>query len=249
MSKSLKEWLKDIKPMQELVEKDPEKFYGETFFRDPLRPQFIDCNYAYSPADGIIIDQSVVKHDEEIVEVKGMEYTTKKLLEDDSFDKKSLVISIFMSQYHVHVNRMPTDGNLFYKSVAPLQTLNKPMIFEERDILKGSINYANMGYPTKNGRTVNCIRNGSYEYYLVQIADSDVDVIAPFSRDQGTHYAQNARFSIVRYGSQVSLILPLTDCFDFEICEDVESVVEAGVDKLVYFKSKPDYNLHFKGKR
>jgi phosphatidylserine decarboxylase len=243
VSKSIKEWLKDIKPLQDLVESDPEKFYSETFFRDPLRPHYIDCEHIYSPADGIIIDQGIIAPDEEIVDVKGIQYTPQKLIEDDDFDKEALVISIFMSQFNVHINRLPTSGNVFYKTVAPLQTLNKPMLMEEHDILKGHIDYAHMGYPTKNGRTVNTIYNGRYTYYIVQIADSDVNVIAPFSRNQGEHFFQNERFSVVRYGSQVSLILPLTDSFEFETCEEVERVVEAGIDKLVHLKSKPAYNI------
>jgi phosphatidylserine decarboxylase len=148
-----------------------------------------------------------------------------------------------MSQYNVHVNRIPTDGIIFWKMIEPLQTLNRPMIFEERDILEGRIDYEHEDYPVNNGRCVNTIFNGSYRYFLVQIADSDVNVIAPFSREQGTHYAQNTRFSIVRYGSQVTLILPLTDSFNFELLEDTENVVEAGIDKLVYIESKKGYNI------
>ena len=241
MSKTIEQWLKeDVNPLKDA---DPDTMYSVLFFRDPNRPIFCDVDFAFSQADGIIIDQKVVKPDEKIAEVKGVQYTPQKLLDDDSFDKEALVISIFMSQWDVHVNRLPTNGVLYYKKVDPLQTLNIPMLFEERDIMKGRINYAHMGYPTKNGRMVNTIINGSYTYYLVQIADSDVNVICPFDTDQGNHYFQNERFSVVRYGSQVSLILPLADCFDFEPLEKVSRHVEAGLDKLVHIKSKPGYSI------
>jgi phosphatidylserine decarboxylase len=246
MAKHITEWLEEIKPLQEMQEEDPETYYSTWFFRDPMRPRYTDCDFVFSPADGTIIDQGIVKPDEEIAEVKGIQYTPRKLLEDETFDKKALVISIFMSSLDVHTNTAPTNGVFYYRRVDPLQTLNKPMLFEERDILKGHINYADMGYPTKNGRVVNTIINGNYTYYLVQIADSDVDVIAPFSTEQGKHYFQNERFGIVRYGSQVSLILPITDSFDFELIEKPEIHVQAGLDKLVHLKSKPGYSISAK---
>jgi len=241
MSKSIKEWLNE--DVSQLEECEPELMYSVLFFRNPNRPIYTDCDFMFSPADGIVIDQGVVGPDEEIADVKGIQYTPQKLLDDDVFDKKSLVISIFMSQWDVHTNTMPTNGVIYYKKVSPLQTLNVPMLFEEKDIMKGHINYKNMGYPTKNGRVINTIVNGAYTYYLIQIADSDVNVISPFSTDQGTHYFQNERFGTVRYGSQVTLILPLADCFEFEPLEKVERHVEAGIDKLVHIHSKPGYSI------
>ena len=243
MSSSLNEWLDEIKPFKKM---DPDFLASVFFFRDPSRPVYKDSDYVFSPADGTIIDQGFKKADEEIAEVKGITYTPKKLIEDSSFDKTSLVISIFMSQYDVHVNRMPTNGNVFFKQVAPLQTKNIPMIFEERDLLAGHINYKHMGYPTKNGRTVNTIYNGRYVYYLVQICDSDVNVVAPFTTRQGKHYGQNERFSVVRYGSQVSIILPLTDCFEFDLMETKERHVRAGLDRLIYVRGKSEGQKHKK---
>ena len=243
MSSTIDEWLRKIKPYRDMVDTDPKKYYGEVFFRDPIQPQYIDCDYFYSPASGIIINQGIIKPGEKIVDVKGIQYTPKKLLADDTFDKESLIISIFMTQFSTHTNFMPTDGVISWRFVEPLQTKNKPMIFEERDLLKGKVNIQDETYPVNNGRVVNCIRNGSYEYYLVQIADSDVNVIAPFSQRQGTHYFQNERFGVVRYGSQVCLIMPLTDSFAFQPLEKVKRVVEAGIDKLVFVKSKKDHNI------
>ena len=243
MSSTIKEWLRTIKPYRDMVKDDPQKYYGEVFFRDPIISHYIDCDYFFSPASGIIINQGIIKPGEKIVDVKGVQYTPKKLLADDEFDKESLIISIFMTQFSTHTNFMPTDGNLHWKFVEPVQTLNKPMLFEERNLLEGIVDFQGETYPVNNGRVVNCIRNGRYEYYLVQIADSDVNVIAPFSRNQGTHYFQNDRFGIVRYGSQVTLVLPLTDSFTFEPLEKVKRVVEAGQDKLVLIKSKKDYNI------
>ena len=237
MSVDIKEWLSEIKPFQRM---DPDVMSSVFFFRDPSRPVYKDCDFIFSPADGVIIDQGFKKPDQEIAEVKGVQYTVQKLLEDNDFKETCLVISIFMSQFDVHINRMPTNGNVFFKQRAPLQTKNLPMLFEERDLLAGHINYEHMEYPTKNGRTVNTIYNGRYVYYLVQICDSDVNVIAPFTMRQGKWYGQNERFSVVRYGSQVTLILPMTDSFTFDLMEKPERHVRAGLDRLVYLRSQGD---------
>jgi phosphatidylserine decarboxylase len=73
----------------------------------------------------------------------------------------------------------------------------------------------------------------NYKYYLIQIADEDVNVIAPFTNSQNDIFAQNERFSLIRWGSQVDLVLPLDDRFDFELCLEDAMHVQAGVDKLV----------------
>lgn len=59
MAKSLREWVdtdvtfQKSKPLQWISE--------EYFFRDPSRPVFSDCNYFFSPADGIILYQRQVE--------------------------------------------------------------------------------------------------------------------------------------------------------------------------------------------
>ena len=71
-----------------------------------------------------------------------------------------------------------------------------------------------------------------YTYYVLQIADEDVNVIAPFA-EQGSSLVQNQRFSLIRWGSQCDLVLPLDDRFNFEIVQDDHVHVEAGIDPLV----------------
>jgi phosphatidylserine decarboxylase len=246
MSATLDQWIEEIAPFKTL---EPDVMNSLFFFRDPSRPYYIDSDYIFSPADGVVLHQSFCKPDENMVEMKGIKYSPRDILEDKEFKETSLCISIFMTMYDVHINRMPTNGNVYTKQIAPMQTKNMPMLFEERDLLEGHVNYKNMNYPTKNGRTVNTVFNGNYKYFIVQICDSDVNVIAPFSTVQGKHYSQNERFSVVRYGSQVTVVLPLTDSFEFDLCEKPEMHVRAGLDKLVYLRSKNDYNMHMKSKK
>jgi phosphatidylserine decarboxylase len=77
-----------------------------------------------------------------------------------------------------------------------------------------------------------------YTYYLIQIADEDVNVISHFTNDQNDIFSQNERFSQIRWGSQVDLVLPLDDRFDFELCLDDAMHVNAGLDQLVRIINK-----------
>jgi phosphatidylserine decarboxylase len=82
-----------------------------------------------------------------------------------------------------------------------------------------------------------------YSYHLVQIADEDVNVIAPFTNKQYDVFAQNERFSLIRWGSQVDLVLPLDERFDFELVLEDTMHVNAGLDKLVKINFKNGYNI------
>ena len=68
---------------------------------------------------------------------------------------------------------------------------------------------------------------------MLQIADYDVDCITPFSLKQNHPVGQGQRFSTVRYGSQVDLIVPLSPRFDFVTVQNIGDHVEAGVDPLI----------------
>jgi phosphatidylserine decarboxylase len=114
------------------------------------------------------------------------------------------------------------------------------MLATEKDIFNGKINPANLEYLKYNERMWNKIYSPSidYTYYLIQIADEDVNVIAPFTTDQNDLFAQNERFSLIRWGSQVDLILPLDERFDFELCLEDNMHIEAGIDKLIKIITK-----------
>ena len=75
--------------------------------------------------------------------------------------------------------------------------------------------------------------------YVLQIADNDVDCITPFKLKQNRYVSQGQRFSIVRYGSQVDLIIPLCFRFAFEPLREVGDHVEAGIDPIVKVTAKP----------
>jgi len=82
-----------------------------------------------------------------------------------------------------------------------------------------------------------------YTYYLIQIGDEDVSVISHFTNKQNDLFTQNERFSLIRWGSQVDLVLPLDNRYDFELVLEDTMHVNAGLDKLVKinFKNYDNY--------
>jgi len=238
MAKTLNEWIKtDVKQAEKM---SIEQLSNQFFFRDPLRTMYIDNEHFYSPADGTILYQKIIKDPTEpIVEIKGINYTLQDAMGDKDYNKPSLVVGIFMSFYDVHINRIPYGGYLSYKHIDAIESTNKPMLATEKDIFNGKINPANLEYLKYNERMWNKIYSPSidYTYYLIQIADEDVNVIVPFTTNQNDLFAQNERFSLIRWGSQCEIIVPIDSRFDFELCQEDHTHVEAGIDpifKIIY---------------
>ena len=234
MSKSLEQWIEeDVRP----VRSRPLAELGEYhFFRDPPRPTYSNTSYFFSPADGVIIYQEVVDPGAPIVDIKGAAYSLREAMRDPSFDQRSLVIGIFMTFFDVHVNRIPYPGRLSYRALDPLDTYNHPMLDVEKSILE-EIRVApeRPSYLRYNERTVNRIESTELggAYYVLQIADYDVDSITPFTVKQEEPYAQGDRFSQIRFGSQVDLIVPLRDQYELVPLLETGIHVEAGIDPLV----------------
>ena len=236
MAEKLEDWLNG--EVAELSKLPIGELSNTFFFRDPLRPTYIDNEHFYSPADGTILYQKLVLPGapccENIIEIKGKNYTLQDVMGDKDYNKPSLVIGIFMSFYDVHINRIPYSGTIKYNRLEPIESTNKPMLAVEQDILNNVINPNNMDYLKYNERVLNTIYNSSldYTYHIVQIADEDVNVIAPF-KQQGDLCTQNERFSLIRWGSQVGLVLPIDSRYQFELLLKETMHVNAGLDKLI----------------
>lgn len=234
MAKSLKEWVaSDVKS----VSKKQLKWLSEYhFFRDPARPVYTDPRYFFAPADGVILYQRVVEADEALVEIKGRAYTPREALRDKHFNQRCLVIGIFMSIYDVHINRIPYAGVLNFTSLPAIETYNRPMLSVEEALLRGHAQpTADADYLFSNQRMLNRVYIPSLgiSYHLLQIADYDVATILPFEQRQNRPVFQNQRFSQIRFGSQVDLILPVSSRFEAEILLPDTCHVEAGIDPLL----------------
>jgi len=232
MAEKLEDWLNG--EVKELSKMSVGELSNTFFFRDPIRPTYIDNEHFYSPADGTILYQKMVLPGEQVLEIKGIDYTIQDVMGDKDYNTPSLVIGIFMSFYDVHINRIPYSGVIKYNRLEPIESTNKPMLAVEKDILNKVINPNNMDYLKYNERMLNKIYNSSldYTYYIIQIADEDVNVIAPFKKQQDL-CTQNERFSLIRWGSQVDLVLPLDDRFTFELLLKETMHVNAGLDQLI----------------
>ena len=232
MAEKLEDWLNG--EVKELSKMPVGELSNNFFFRDPIRPTYIDNEHFYSPADGTILYQKMVLPGEQVLEIKGIDYTLQDVVGNKDYNKPSLVIGIFMSFYDVHINRIPYSGIIKYNRLEPIESTNKPMLAVEKDILNKVINPNNMDYLKYNERVLNSVYNSflDYTYYIVQIADEDVNVIAPF-KQQGDLCTQNERFSLIRWGSQVDLVLPLDKRFTFELLLEETMHINAGLDKLI----------------
>lgn len=234
MAKSLKDWVEQ--DVVSVKDRSLGWLSQEFFFRDPTRPNYSDTNYFFSPADGIVLYQLTVDPDEPIVDIKGKHYSLQDAMRDPSYDKRSIVIGIFMTFFDVHVNRVPYPGRIAYKELEEIDTFNYPMLPVEKALVHElRIDVRRAEYLHNNQRMLNRVwaADLGQSYYILQIADYDVDCIMPFQLKQNWPFMQNERFSVVRYGSQVDLIVPLSDRFDFTQIHSSGVHVEGGVDPLL----------------
>ena len=144
------------------------------FFRDPNRTIPLD-DFIVSPADGTItyIGDANTPFD---IENNNQLYTK---------------VSIFLSIFDVHVNRMPIDGTIKEIKYIPGKfinaTLDKSSEQNEKNIIK--------------------ISNGTYDYFVVQIAGLIARrIVCNVNKNQDLKKGE--RIGIIKFGSRVDLYLP-----------------------------------------
>lgn len=245
MAKNLHDWLAtDVRR----VRRRPLRWLSEQyFFRDPLRPTYVDPAYFFAPADGIILYQRRLDPNEKLVEIKGRDYTLRDALRNDRFGVACLVIGLFMTLYDVHVNRMPFAGNLCHQSLPSIDSCNRPMLDIEKALLHGRVRgLGDAEYLFSNQRVVSTVYASmlGMTYYMLQIADYDVASILPFDQRQHRYYGQNQRFSQVRFGSQFDLIIPLSPRWRFDPLLPDTTHVEAGLDPIIRITPNEETGCH-----
>lgn len=206
------------------------------FFRDPSRPQVSDRRFFFSPADGVILYQKEVDAAEGVLDVKGCDYSVREILRDPSLEGRYLVVGIFMTFYDVHVNRIPYAGRLSYRRGGRLRTHNLPMLDMEHGLLQSlRVDHERAEYLHHNERVINRVDVNSLRmrYWVVQIADYDVDSILPFRQQQNIFRSQGRRFSQIRYGSQVELVVPIGNGTTLTPVQPVGWHVKGGLDPLL----------------
>ena len=78
MAQKLEDWLNG--EVAELSKLPISELSNTFFFRDPLRPTYINNEYFYSPADGTILYQKEVLPGEQVLEIKGIDYTLQDVI-------------------------------------------------------------------------------------------------------------------------------------------------------------------------
>lgn len=142
------------------------------FFRDPHRNIQFDKNTFLSPADGTVMEVSDIY--------------------DDTFIKgNAKKVTIFLSVFNVHVNRVPIKGEITYTSYRPGKYLPafKPHASEE------------------NERNTIGIENEYTKALVHQITGLVARRIVCFSKE-GDVLKQGDRFGLIKFGSCTELIVP-----------------------------------------
>jgi phosphatidylserine decarboxylase len=143
------------------------------FFRDPDRTAPPDPDAIVSPADGRVI-------------IAG------ERVKDPFDDKETLKISIFMSIFNVHVNRIPFDGRVE-------DILYHPGKFFSANLDKASVENEH------NAVKITAEKNRSL--WVVQIAGLVARrIICTIKKAEMVH--KGARFGLICFGSRLDLYLP-----------------------------------------
>lgn len=155
------------------------------FFRDPERyPPTDDSKAILSPADGRICL---------IQEVPLPEELKPEDIPLDDWNRETFTrVSVFMSVFNVHVNRMPTAGTIERKAYVPGKYLNASLDKASKD----------------NERCAYLIKaKDGAKYGVVQIAGLVARRIVPFI-EEGAELGQAERFGLIRFGSRLDVYLP-----------------------------------------
>ncbi|MFQ5901123.1 MAG: phosphatidylserine decarboxylase family protein [Thermodesulfobacteriota bacterium] len=143
------------------------------FFRDPERTIPIGKANIVSPADGKVI-------------------IAEEVFEEHHLKKRALKISVFMSVFNVHVNRIPMDGDILNIDYHPGKFFNAS--FDKASSL--------------NERNELLIRDREgRETLLVQIAGLIARRIVCY-RKEGDKVCKGERFGLIRFGSRLDIYLP-----------------------------------------
>jgi len=232
----LKEWLNSPE-IKEIRKKPIGEHFEMEFSRNPFRAIHYRRDLMYSPADGVIVYAKEVSPYNDLVSIKGKPLTVREIIGDSNYKDRSIVVGIMMTVYDVHYNVMPTSGILYYSQLPALKIENLTMTKIEASLLKGEeYNPDDMEYMFYNERQICEIYSPQLrqKYYIAQVADFEVDVIANYY-PSGIHLKQGVTFSLVTYGSQVDLIVPIKPYNKYELLvkDKVMWHVEAGIDALV----------------
>jgi phosphatidylserine decarboxylase len=162
------------------------------FYRDPERNPPPDESGVLAPADGkIIYIKRIEKGEVPYAEKHGRRYSLRELATGDVLPEGGYLIGTAMSFLDVHVNRAPISGkvSLLTHIRGLFLSLRKPEAV------------------VQNERMLSVIEGAQFKIGLVQIASRLVRNIVPFCHE-GNRVLRGERIGMIRFGSQVDLVLP-----------------------------------------
>ena len=144
------------------------------FFRDPIR-SIPNEEVVVSPADGLVTFIG-----------------TSKSPSEDSLDQNNYIkVSIFLSIFDVHVNRMPVNASVTSIKYIPGKYINATLD-------KSS---------SENERNIICAENNGNKFYIVQIAGLIARrIVCNLKINQ--EVIKGDRIGIIKFGSRVDLYIP-----------------------------------------
>ena len=144
------------------------------FFRDPIRAVPIE-EVVVSPADGLVTYIGVEKNP----------------LDDDKDKNTYIKVSIFLSVFDVHVNRMPVKGSISSIHYIPGKFLNATLDKSSKE----------------NERNIIFAKSNNDNFYIVQIAGLIARrIVCNLKVNQEVE--KGDRIGIIKFGSRVDLYLP-----------------------------------------
>jgi len=143
------------------------------FFRDPERETPEQAGVVVSPADGKVVEVGVVQ---------GSEFASDEALK----------ISVFMSVFNVHVNRMPADGKVMEISYRPGKFFSANLDKASRDNERNAVTLE-----MEDGRRLT----------VVQVAGLIARRIV-CKVHEGDRLKRGERFGMICFGSRLDVYLP-----------------------------------------
>lgn len=168
------------------------------FFRDPKRKIPVGDDLITSPADGKII-------------------LIENLKETEFFNSSVQKVSIFMSAFDVHVNRIPMSGKISYFNYQK---------GKYHPAYKEDASY-------ENEHTVMIIENNSIKILVKQIAGIFARRIVCHVRE-GWKVTRGERFGMIKFGSRLDMILPM----EIKLNIKLQQKVKAGETVIGFYNNQ-----------
>jgi phosphatidylserine decarboxylase len=171
-----------------------------SFFRDPSRTIVFDEKLLLSPADGTVTDISVV--------------------DDSDLGEKALRISIFLSVFNVHINRVPCSVRIESVSYKKGKFINA--MSPEASKINESNDIIMVRLTEPADRLLVRQISGAIARHIVCEAKANDE------------YRQGNPFGMIKFGSRTELYLPASD--GYEVNVKTGDKVRAGITPLIRYK-------------